>query len=105
MKTLALFVIITAFLCFNLSASGELTVEDLEKISDIVDKAEARLQKHFTNALELQGRRIAEQGKRINDLIKHIDFQSNLIIALIVEIIVFVSVPMGILIYQFNKQT
>lgn len=103
MKTLGLCFIITGLLCFCPLASGELSVQDLEKIRDIVQDSEVRLEKRFTSELQLHGERITEQGKRIDDLVKRIDFQGHLIIALIISIIAFVSVPMGIIIYQYNK--
>ena len=43
------------------------------------------------------------QGKRITDLRDRIDFQGHLIIALIVAILTFVAVPMGIIVYQYNR--
>ena len=107
MKTLALFVIVAGFLCFSPSASGELSVQDLEKISKIVHDSEARLEKRFSDEIQTQGKHfsyaIELQGKRITDLRERIDFQGHLIIALIIAIIAFVSVPMGIIIYQYNK--
>ena len=47
--------------------------------------------------------RLEDQGKRITDLRERISFQGNLIIALIVAIITFVAVPMGIIVYQYNR--
>ncbi len=96
MKTLGLFFVIAWLLCFNPSVYGELSVEDLEKISKVVHDAEARLEKRFTSEIQLQ-------GERITDLRGRIDFQGHLIIALIIAIIAFVSLPVGVILYQYNK--
>ena len=45
MKTLGLFLTIAVLFCFNTAAFSELSVEDLEKIRQIVNEAEARLEK------------------------------------------------------------
>lgn len=115
MKRLSFVFIITWFLCYNLSAFAALTVEDLDKIREIVNESEARLEKRITE-------RIAEVDKRlsgdIQDLEKHLSgsietldknfgerlsFHSSLIVALIASIIGFVAVPMGFITYQYIK--
>ena len=109
---------IVYFLCFSPSAFGELSVEDLEKIRQIVDDVEVRLRKHIDDVEVRLGKRIDEvkkqlgdritseseaQGNRITDLRERIDYQGHLIIALIVAIIAFVAVPMGVIVYQYNR--
>ena len=118
MKTLGMFVIIAGLLYCSTAVSSELGVTDLDKITDIVDKAAARLEKRFSAEIQAQkeflsakieaqgelfSAKIEAQGKRMDDLVKRVEFQGYLIISLIVSIIAFVSVPMGILIYQYNK--
>jgi hypothetical protein len=89
-------------------AFGELSVEDLEKIREIVNETEVRLGKRIDEVeVRLEKRITSEseaQGKRITDLRDRIDFQGHLIIALIVAIIGFVAVPLSFLVYQYNKQ-
>ena len=97
MKILGLFLIIAVALYASIPASAELSVEDLEKIRQIVNESEVRLEKRITSESEAQ-------GKRITDLRDRIDFQGHLIIALIVAIIGFVAVPLSFLVYQYNKQ-
>ena len=121
MKILGLFLIIAVILYASPPVSAELSVEDLEKIRQIVNESEVRLGKRI-DGVEVQidevevrlGKRIDEvkqeldtrledQGKRITDLRDRINFQGHLIIALIVAIITFVAVPMGIIVYQYNR--
>ena len=120
---------IVCFLCFSSTAVGELSVEDLEKISEVVNAVEVRLGKRIDDVEERLGKRIDEvevrlgkrinevkvelekritteseaQGNRITDLRERIDHQGHLIIALIVAIIAFVAVPMGVIVYQYNR--
>ena len=129
MKMLGMFLAIAGLLCFSPSAFGELSVEDLEKIRQIVDEVEVRLGKRIDEVEVRLGKRIDEvevrlgkridevekqlgdritseieaQGNRITDLGDRIDFQGHLIIALIVAILAFVAVPMGIIVYQYNR--
>ena len=130
MKMLGLSLIITVVLCSSsMPVFGELSVEDLEKIRQIVNETEVRLGKRIDEVEVRLGKRIDEvevrlgkridevkkeldtritseseaQGKRITDLRDRIDFQGHLIIALIVAIITFVAVPMGIIVYQYNR--
>ena len=114
MKMLELFLIIAMILCSSVPVFGELSVEDLEKIRQIVNESEVRLGKRIDEVEVRLGKRIDEvekkvdnrledQGKRITDLRDRINFQGHLIIALIVAIIAFVAVPMGIIVYQYNR--
>ena len=122
MKIFGLVLAIACFLCFSPSALGELSVEDLEKIRQIVDEVEVQLGKRIDEVEVRLGKRIDEVevrlGKRIDEvkteldkristeiqgLGKRIDFQGHLIIALIVAIIAFVAVPMGVIVYQYNR--
>ena len=100
MKIFGLVLAIVCFLCFSPSVFGELSVEDLEKIRQIVNEAEVELGKRI-DAVETR------LGKRIDavedNLEKRIDYQGHLIIALIVAIIAFVAVPMGVIVYQYNR--
>ena len=122
MKMLGLVFAIAGLLCFSPSAFGELSVEDLEKIRQIVNEVEVRLGKRI-EAVEVRlgkridevevriGKRIDEVEKQLGDRItsesqalgKRIDFQGHLIITLIVAIIAFVAVPMGVIVYQYNR--
>ena len=125
MKILGLFLIIAVILYASPPVSAELSVEDLEKIRQIVNETEVRLGKRIDEVEVRLGKRIDEvevrlgkridevekkvdnrledQGKRITDLRDRINFQGHLIIALIVAIIAFVAVPMGIIVYQYNR--
>ncbi len=118
MKIFGLVLAIVCFLCFSPSVFGELSVEDLEKIRQIVNEVEVRLGKRIDEVEVRLGKRIDEvkkqlgeritseseaQGNRITDLRDRIDYQGHLIIALIVAIIAFVAVPMGVIVYQYNR--
>ena len=115
MKMLGLSLIIVIVLCSSsVPVFGELSVEDLEKIRQIVNETEVRLGKRIDEVeMRLEKRidevkteldtRIEDQGKRITDLRDRINFQGHLIIALIVAIIAFVAVPMGVIVYQYNR--
>jgi len=103
MKMLGLFLIIAMILCSSVPAFGELSVEDLEKIRQIVNESEVRLDKRIDEVGKIVEDRLEDQGKRITDLRDRINFQGHLIIALIVAIIAFVAVPMGIIVYQYNR--
>ena len=114
MKTLGLLLTLTALLFFSNAASGELSVEDLEKIRQIVNETETRLEKHISDVEVKLEKRISDveaqfyrainlQGNRITDLRERIDFQGNLMIALICSMIAFVSAPLAYTAYQFNK--
>ena len=103
MKTLGLLLTITGLLFFSNTASGELTVEDLEKIRQIINETETRLEKRISEVEAQFYKAIELQGDRITDLRERIDFQGNLMIALICSIIAFVSAPLAYIAYQFNK--
>ena len=103
MKVLGLFLIIAMILCASPPISAELSVEDLEKIREIVNVSEVRLGKRLDEVEKQLNDRIEDQGERITDLRERISFQGHLIIALIVAIITFVAVPMGIIIYLYNR--
>lgn len=107
MKMLRLFLIIAFVLYASTPVFAELSVEDLEKIREIVNETEVRLGKRIDAVEERLDKRITSeseaQGKRITDLRERIDFQGHLIIALIIAIITFVAVPMGIIVYQYNR--
>ena len=103
MKMLGLFLIIAMILCSSVPVFGELSVEDLEKIRQIVNESEVRLGKRIDEVEKKVDNRLEDQGKRITDLRDRINFQGHLIIALIVAIIAFVAVPMGIIVYQYNR--
>ena len=118
MKMLGPFFLIAGLLCLSTPVSAELSVEDIEKIRQIVNEVEVRLGKRIDEVETRLGKRIDNvetrlnnristemeaQGKRITDLRIRIDFQGHLIIALIVAIIAFVAVPMGVIVYQYNR--
>ncbi len=92
-----LFFIIVGFLCFSTVVSAELSVEDLEKIREIVNEAEVRLEKRISETeVRLQKNftgLFAEQSKRL-------DFHGTLIITLIGALIAFVGVPLVLIAYQ-----
>ncbi len=54
MKMLTVFLIIVGFLSYNSYTFAELTVDDLEKIREIVDKSDARVEKISKNILQKQ---------------------------------------------------
>ena len=125
MKKLGLVFIVIGFLCYNTSAFAALTVEDLEKIQQLLDKFEERLDKRFTDlekrftteiqsveknlSAEIQSVEkqfsieIKRLDQRITDQNKRLDYLGGLMIALIVSIIGFVAVPMGFITYQYFK--
>ena len=103
MKMLRLFLIIALVLYASTPVFGELSVEDLEKIRQIVNESEVRLGKRIDEVKKELNTRIEDQGKRITGLRERINFQGHLIIALIVAILTFVAVPMGIIVYQYNR--
>lgn len=111
MKMLGPVFIIAVVLCASTPVFAELSVADLEKIRQVVNESEVRLEKRIDEVkktletrIEDQGKRITILGDRITDLRERINFQGNLIIALIITIITFVAVPMGIIVYQYNRQ-
>ena len=103
MKILGLFLIIAVILYASPPISAELSVEDLEKIRQIVNESEVRLGKRIDEVKKELNTRIEDQGKRITGLRDRINFQGHLIIALIIAILTFVAVPMGIIVYQYNR--
>ncbi len=107
MKTL--FFTIMGFLCLSTVVAAELSVEDLEKIRQIVNEAEVRLEKRITETEVRLEKRITEiEGhleKRIADQSKRLDFHATLIIILIGALIAFVGVPLVLIAYQQNRRT
>ena len=61
----------------------------------------------FTDEVQEINDKITDQGKHFSDVLaaqgKRLDYIGTLIIALIVSIIGFVSVPMGLITYQYLK--
>ena len=126
MKRLSLVFIVIWLLCSNLSAFAVLTVEDLDKIREIVNESEVRLEKrimrHITEVEKRLSGDIQALDKRLSGDIQALDerlsgdiqafdknfgerltFHSSLIVALIASIIGFVAVPMGFITYQYIK--
>ena len=107
MKTL--FFTIMGFLCLSTVVAAELSVEDLEKIRQIVNEAEVRLEKRITETEVRLEKRITEiEGhleKRIAEQSKRLDFHGTLIITLIGALIAFVGVPLVLIAYQQNRRT
>ena len=115
MKRLSFVFIITWFLCYNLSAFAALTVEDLDKIREIVNESEALLEKRTIGHITEVGKRLSgniqDLDKRLSGDIQALEknfgerlsFHSSLIVALIASIIGFVAVPMGFITYQYIK--
>lgn len=100
MKRLIVFFIIAGFLSYSTSAFAELTVEDLDKIREIVNESEARLEKRIT---EIDKRLSGDIQTLEKNFSERLSFHSSLIIALIIAIIGFVSVPMGFITFQYFK--
>ena len=97
-----LFFTIMVFLCLSTVASAELSVEDLEKIRQIVNEAEVRLEKRIT---ETEVRLEKHFADRFTDQSKRLDFHATLIITLIGALIAFVGVPLVLIAYQQNRRT
>ena len=100
MKTL-LFTIMVS-LCLSTVVSAELSVEDLEKIRQIVKESEVRLEKRIT---ETETRLEKHFADRFTDQSKGLDFHATLIITLIGALIAFVGVPLVLIAYQQNRRT
>lgn len=107
MKTL--FFAIMGLLCLSTVATAELSVEDLEKIRQIVNEAEVRLEKRITETEVRLEKRITETEvrftERFTEQSKRLDFQGTLIITLIGALIAFVGVPLALIAYQQNGRT
>ncbi len=93
-----LFITLVLLLCLNTVVSAQLSVEDLEKIREIVKESEVRLEKRITDSHTQLDKRITDQNKRF-------DFQRTLVITLIGAVIAFVGIPLTIIAYQQNKRT
>jgi len=100
MKTL--FFAIVGLLCLSTVATSELSVDDLEKIRQIVNEAEVRLEKRIT---ETEVRLEKHFTDRFTDQSKRLDFHGTLIITLIGALIAFVGVPLALIAYQQNRRT
>ena len=100
MKTL--FFAIVGLLCLSTVATAELSVEDLEKIRQIVNEAEVRLEKRIA---ETEVRLEKHFADRFTDQSKRLDFHGTLIITLIGALIAFVGVPLALIAYQQNRRT
>ena len=115
-----LFFTIVVFLCMSSIVAAELSVGDLEKIREIVNEAEVRLEKRITETEQRLEKRISDSqtqleksisdshtqlDKRITDQNKRFDFQGTLIITLIGAVIAFVGIPLILIAYQQNRRT
>ncbi|MDE0315878.1 MAG: hypothetical protein OXM61_13310 [Candidatus Poribacteria bacterium] len=100
MKRLSFVFIITWSLCYNLSAFAALTVEDLDKIREIVNESEARMEKNLSDVEKRLSDKFQTLDKHFRE---RLTFHGSLIIALIIAIIGFVSVPMGFITFQYFK--
>ena len=111
MKTL--FFAIVGLLGLSTIATAELSVEDLEKIRQIFNEAEVRLEKRITETEVRLEKRITETevrlekhfADRFTDQSKRLDFHATLIITLIGALIAFVGVPLALIAYQQNRRT
>ena len=111
MKMLSLVFMMVGLLCYNVSAFAALTVEDLDKIREIVNESEVRIEKLITEVDKRLSGDIQALDKRLSGDIQalgknfgeRLSFHSSLIIALIAAIIGFVSVPMGFITFQYFK--
>ncbi len=107
-----LFFTIMVFLCLSTVVSAELNVEDLEKIRQIVNEAEVRLEKRIAEVETKLEKRITETETRLEkhfadrftDQSKRLDFHATLIITLIGALIAFVGVPAIFIAYQQNSR-
>ena len=93
-----LFFIIMVPLCLSTVVSAELSVEDLDKIRQIVKESEGRLEKRISDIHTQLDERITDQNERF-------DFQGTLIVTLIGAVIVFVGIPLILIAYQQNRRT
>ncbi len=111
MKRLSFVFMIVGLLCYNVSVFAELTVEDLDKIREIVNESEVRIEKRIAEVDKRLSGDIQTLEKRLSGDIQTLEknfgerlsFHSSLIIALIIAIIGFVSVPMGFITFQYFK--
>ena len=111
MKRFSLVFIIIWLLCYNFSAFAALTVEDLEKIREIVNESETRMEKNLSEIEKRLSEKIQTLEKNLSGNIQTLEknfderltFHGSLIIALIIAIIGFVSVPMGFITFQYFK--
>ncbi|RKU13192.1 hypothetical protein C6501_09695 [Candidatus Poribacteria bacterium] len=115
--------------------AAELSVEDLEKIREIVNEVGGRLEKRITDVEVRLEKRIAEVETKLEKRItevetklekritetegrlqknftelfaeqsKRLDFHGTLIITLIGALIAFVGVPLVLIAYQQNRRT
>jgi len=100
-------------LCLSTVVSAELSVEDLEKIREIVNEAEVSLEKRITEVEVRLDKRIADVEVRLQknftelfaEQSKRLDFHGTLIITLIGALIAFVGVPLVLIAYQQNRRT
>ena len=108
MMKIMLFTIV-GLLCLSTVATAELSVEDLEKIRQIVTETEVRLEKRVTETEVRLGKRVTETEvrftERFTEQSKRLDFLGTLIITLIGALIAFVGVPLALIAYQQNRRT
>lgn len=103
-----LFITLVLLLCLNTVVSAQLSVEDLEKIREIVKESEVRLEKNIAETEKRLEKRITETEQRLEkhftdrftDQGKRLDFQGTLVITLIGAVIAFVGIPLTIIAYQ-----
>ncbi len=107
MRRLGFVFVITLILFYCTSAFAELSVGDLEKIQQLLDKSEERIDKRFTDlekSITAEIRSFEKQFSiEIKGLDERIDYLGALIVALIIAIIGFVSVPMAFITFQYFK--
>ncbi len=107
MRRLGFVFVITLILFYCTSAFAELSVGDLEKIQQLLDKSEERIDKRFTDlekSITAEIRSFEKQFSiKIKGLDERIDYLGALIVALIIAIIGFVSVPMAFITFQYFK--
>ena len=107
MKTL--FFATVGLLCLSTFATAELSVEDLDKIRQIVTETEVRLEKRIAETEVRLEKRITEAEvrftERFTEQSKRLDFLGTLTITLIGAVIAFVGVPLALIAYQQNRRT
>ncbi len=105
MKMLA--VLLTVLLLASPQVFADLSVADLDKISEIVKESETRMNEFVSGKIEIVNTKIIEMDKRLTNDIKAVDTQVgrnfNLILGLIALIAFAVGIPQIITVLQGRK--
>ena len=105
MKMLA--VLLSVLLLVSSQVFADISVSDLDKISEIVKESETRMKEFVSGKIENVNTKITEMDKRLTNDIKAVDTQVgrnyNLIIGFIALIIFAVGIPQIITALQGRK--